>query len=236
MRVWFFAACLLPACFTDSMIETDREEAVGTATGTSSDSGGDTTGHAWVGTSSSGVGSSEDGEPDAESTSTTGAAEEAGDDEETTTGEPLDPCLEEGACPAGCLGKSFEARDYALCLSPLDHASARAACLAVQGELVRIETGEQNIFLADEMRKAAGTDTFSWIGASDSTTEGAWRWHDDETPFYVAGQGGDDFVVWGLNQPDDFLDTEDCGNLATNDGTWWDFDCGFDNPFICELP
>ncbi len=111
---------------------------------------------------------------------------------------------------------------YLLCEGPKTWEAARAFCQSRGADLVTIETEDENAFLAE-----SGNPT-SWIGLSDTDTEGTFLW--------VNGKSAT-ISPWNEGEPNDSGGVEDCVGLFTSGetaGTWNDFDCGSERAFICE--
>ena len=62
-----------------------------------------------------------------------------------------------------------------------------------------------------------------WIGINDIVEEGA----------FVYGSNGEPatWTNWGQSQPDGG-EQENCVRL--NEGKWWDLNCDYSKPFVCE--
>jgi hypothetical protein len=54
--------------------------------------------------------------------------------------------------------------------------------------------------------------------------QGAWVWTDGSAW---------DYTNWGINEPNDYLDGEDCLHIRELD--WNDYDCTLALPFICKI-
>jgi len=96
---------------------------------------------------------------------------------------------------------------------------ARQRCQSWGGELVTIDSREEDDFLSDRMGV-----TF-WIGASDRVQEGR-----------VVGVEGATlpFTNWAAGQPDDFQNREDCVVKQAASGAWNDLPCGSSRSYVCE--
>lgn len=121
---------------------------------------------------------------------------------------------------------------------------SRATCLDWSGDLVKIESREEQRFLFDKVKELmeANEDKF-WIGLTDAEREGEWKWTDG-SPLNSS------LTFWFLKenrmQPDNYAgensDGEDCvrmGELTevseeSEDNCWFDRDCTTDQKYICE--
>jgi hypothetical protein len=64
-----------------------------------------------------------------------------------------------------------------------------------------------------------------WLGYSDTQTEGVWRW----------SHGSSSFTNWAAPQPDNYMNSEDCGHdNSSGRGGWNDLACETALYFICE--
>ncbi|KAJ8362116.1 hypothetical protein AAFF_G00395360, partial [Aldrovandia affinis] len=77
--------------------------------------------------------------------------------------------------------------------------ASRSDCLKQGADLVIIESKEEQDFIS----KYRGNGFGSWIGLSDSETEGTWLWVDG-TPLQ------EDKAFWGMGQPNDPDESADC--------------------------
>ena len=69
----------------------------------------------------------------------------------------------------------------------------------------------------------------AWIGYSDKTTEGTWKWEDPNKDGVAKNYNN-----WQAGQPDDQGGNEDCGSMS-DAGVWNDFSCENKNAFFCEF-
>lgn len=123
-------------------------------------------------------------------------------------------------------GCSLAIRDgkaaYLLCEGPKTWDEARAFCKARGADLVVVESEEENEFLT-----ASGLPA-TWIGLSDTETEGTFLWVDGDAPASA---------FWNADEPNDSGGAEDCAGIFTSGdsaGTWNDFDCSSERAFVCE--
>jgi hypothetical protein len=109
---------------------------------------------------------------------------------------------------------------YAFVAAGASWAAASAACSAWGGALARVESPEEDAFL---LERVTG-DT--WLGLSDSETEGVLRWENG----MVLGAYGN----WATDQPDDFDGSEDCVELLADGRGWNDRPCTDLRAYVCE--
>lgn len=95
------------------------------------------------------------------------------------------------------------------------------------GYLTTITSQAENDFVAERLLNAG------WMGASDSGTEGDWKWvtgPENGTSFWSGGIGGSPvsgrYANWGSGEPND-SGNEDCAQFLTGgSGKWNDLACG----------
>lgn len=100
-------------------------------------------------------------------------------------------------------------------------------CRVIGGDLVTIETADENQFLANIAKTKHSGEHF-WIGLTDMHEEGDWRWFATGRPAL--------FTSWNVpdHQPDNYGD-EGCVILGAH-SRWSDFHCGSGRfPYICEF-
>ncbi|KAL3059471.1 hypothetical protein OYC64_014138 [Pagothenia borchgrevinki] len=116
---------------------------------------------------------------------------------------------------------------------------SRAACRRTGGDLVKIESTEEQESLEQKVRgeMTEEEDKF-WIGLTDSETEGTWLWTDG-SPLDSG------LTFWFKGEPDNFkgIDTmgEDCARMGERGGAtdlkcWFDQSCEDPHKSICEKP
>lgn len=142
------------------------------------------------------------------------------------------PCPEYPAL--GCSAHARADRVYYLC-EGLSWDAARARCEAAQLALVRIDDQAENEFITGAIVES------TWIGASDGTIEGEWRWTDG-VAFWSGAQNGapvsSRYSAWSSDQPDDASLTQSPANCALIDGSgdWYDRTCETEHAYMCEPP
>lgn len=95
------------------------------------------------------------------------------------------------------------------------------------GYLTTITSAEENAFVAARLANAG------WMGASDSASEGAWKWvtgPENGTTFWNGASGGSvvpgAYANWGTGEPNDSGGNEDCAQfLSGGSGQWNDLPC-----------
>jgi len=147
--------------------------------------------------------------------------------------EPPEPPPER--CPTGAtLGPND--RCYSTIATLLTWPDARAECQSLGDgwDLATIRGAAANDFVAVFMPAEA------WLGGSDATVEGNWRWVTDNETFWN-GTGtngvavGGAFENWNNDEPNGG-GPSDCMRLVAGLGTWADLQCTFERPAVCEGP
>ena len=130
-----------------------------------------------------------------------------------------------------CEFASSSGRDYWFCDSERSWQAARTKCQAIGLDLARIDNVSENTFIYNNV-----TDN-SWIGASDATVEGTWRWVGTNTLFWTGGASGTAapgiYTKWKSGQPAN-TSNQDCGMIEDGGGGFWnDESCG-SREYVCE--
>jgi len=133
----------------------------------------------------------------------------------------------------------LDQRCFALIATPSTWQAARTACQAkgTGWDLTTIHSAARNSFLASFL----GTVTDAWVGASDTQSEGVWRWLGDSGAFWngtaIGSPVGNAFVSWagGTNPEPNGGEASDCLRLRAG-GVWGDLQCTTLFAAICEGP
>ncbi|XP_030597021.1 hepatic lectin-like [Archocentrus centrarchus] len=109
---------------------------------------------------------------------------------------------------------------------------SRADCRAEGGDLVKIDSREEQSFLRKIIQqKMKGDEDRFWMGLTDSAAEGSWVWV-DSSPL------NESLTFWSSNEPDDRReedpDGEDCGRMGPMN--WSDKSCKSPQRSICAKP
>ncbi|XP_062614685.1 perlucin-like [Saccostrea cucullata] len=104
---------------------------------------------------------------------------------------------------------------------------AMSFCKGLSAKLVEIETRDENDFLQQHLQNMVHSHNY-WIGLTDAIVENEWLW--------MSTQKEAQFTNWGLFQPDNAQNMEDCADIASffPHGVWNDEDCDAKLHFICE--
>lgn len=134
--------------------------------------------------------------------------------------------LDAGTAGCDCLRATRFDRTYLFCPQSATWSEAQAACRARGGDLVTVNDGDEQAFLA-----AVGEPldvTRAWIGATDAGFEGRFTWSDG-SPW----RG----LPWAEGEPNNELDGsetgEDCVHF-TDALSFNDLECDAYMSFICE--
>jgi len=148
---------------------------------------------------------------------------------------PAPPDAAVAHCPVDYHASALTRTSYRYVDTPILWPAAEAACEAEGTHLVVITSAEERDFLIELMGKSPnGTSDKVWIGLTDRTSEGTWR-------FVTGGIADEDQLFWNNGEPNA---SGDCGALyRTNDivpsrnSHYDDADCvdlGINRGYVCE--
>ncbi|XP_072769156.1 brevican core protein [Nerophis lumbriciformis] len=129
-------------------------------------------------------------------------------------------CQTDGeACEDGW--EKFQSFCYRHVTSRQSWEGAEQHCRTIGGHLISIMTPEEQHHINDEYKE------YQWIGLSDKTIEGDFRWSDGNLLL---------FENWHRGQPDSyFLSGEDCVAMVWDDGgRWSDVPCNYHLSYTCK--
>ena len=110
--------------------------------------------------------------------------------------------------------------------STLKWNDARAVCQGLGGDLVVINSGEENDFL---FKMVTEQETVikgkAWIGLKRNTDDSKWYWIDG-TPL----EGN--YQNWQAGEPNNHSGHEDCGHFFESKGRWNDHKCEMTEGFV----
>jgi hypothetical protein len=109
--------------------------------------------------------------------------------------------------------QSYGGHRYAITSDKLNWDAAKQFAVEQGGYLVIIDSKEENSFILDTYRiPLKVTEDILWIGLSDESEEGIFRWVNGEIPTYTN---------WAFGEPNNDYGTQDYGHMYL-DGTWDD--------------
>ncbi len=116
--------------------------------------------------------------------------------------------------------------------------AAGTSLSGVNGSMVRIESAAENAFLFAQI---IGGGNQYWLGASDTLSEGTWRWYEGTTAddtFWSGTNSGyrvdGQYSNWFNTQPNDLGGAEDSARLDPTDGFWYDASEGSSYGYIVQ--
>ncbi|MBR8828699.1 MAG: hypothetical protein DSM107014_12500 [Gomphosphaeria aponina SAG 52.96 = DSM 107014] len=125
---------------------------------------------------------------------------------------PINATIGDGVGKGTIVDGTYE---YFLSTEPSTWTDAQAMALAMGGNLVTINSAEENQFLVDTF----GTTEAFWIGLNDVENEGVWKWVSGEEVTYTN---------WHPGEPNNALNIEDYAHInlpwvSNSSGKWNDF-------------
>ncbi|XP_041635823.1 C-type lectin domain family 10 member A-like [Cheilinus undulatus] len=125
------------------------------------------------------------------------------------------------ACPSGW--NKFGESCFFLSKTSRSWQSSKNFCNSKGGDLAILNSRDKMMFVKGLLE----VHVHAWIGLTDSVSEGTWRWVD---------QTKTTTTFWGPSQPDNWKNTEDCGEIRRtgNDVDWNDSNCNSERFCICE--
>ncbi|XP_056152680.1 CD209 antigen-like [Lampris incognitus] len=135
--------------------------------------------------------------------------------------------------------KLFQNRCYYFSSRTLTWKASRAWCQTQGGDLLIINTKQEQSFIFATGKALDQANTRIWIGMTDAEKEGDWHWVDSspvtsELGFWLNRPGkGTEPDDWKLDNPKG----EDCGHIDTSErehSSWMDGSCDVSYRWICE--
>ncbi|XP_044179085.1 uncharacterized protein LOC114946811 isoform X1 [Acropora millepora] len=102
---------------------------------------------------------------------------------------------------------------------------AKTTCRQLGGTLLKIDDANEQHFISWKLAKFWKTN---WIGLTDSSVEGRYRWESDNSPV--------NYTNWARGEPNDYGGVEDCISVygGGSTGLWNDDYCDSEHYYICE--
>ncbi|XP_060556957.1 perlucin-like protein [Ruditapes philippinarum] len=126
--------------------------------------------------------------------------------------------------------KQYGNKCYRFIKDPNTWSDAKEKCRLISGDLVRIESKEENDFIVANIK---GSTSGFWIGLDDTQKENNWQWSSSE-----GTQSLGKFSNWAPGEPNNDRGDEDCGEIfakMSKIGKWNDAPCSTKLPYICEI-
>ncbi|XP_034563426.1 C-type lectin domain family 10 member A-like [Notolabrus celidotus] len=135
--------------------------------------------------------------------------------------------------------RHFDSKCYYFSPHTLTWSSSRAWCQTQGGDLLIINSEEEQSFIFESSRAVQQSGSRLWIGMTDAEVEGDWSWVDggslsSDVQFWLSRPGvGTEPDDWKQDDPSG----EDCGHIDTTEDThtsWMDGSCRIPYRWICE--
>jgi Lectin C-type domain len=143
-----------------------------------------------------------------------------------------------GTCPDGCIGATYGGHTYYFCGLVDTAAVAAGKCTTAGMVMISIENKGENDFVTGKLKGS------TWLGGSDETQEGEWRWLTGNNLFWDHGPIDGKYSNWLALQPNDngMNNThENCLVITPTSATpgsagkWNDLNCGLTGSrWACE--
>ncbi len=136
-------------------------------------------------------------------------------------------------CTGGCTGHAYSGRGYMFCSTAKSLSEAAAVCVNQDMGVALPNDQAEN----DWLRTTATAQSMGafWLGGTDWTKEGDWKWPDG-TQFWTGGASGSSvgglFTNWAPSQPSGSKN-DDCMRMDTA-GKWSEIDCNKTAAYVCE--
>ncbi len=160
-----------------------------------------------------------------------------------------EPSMCETVCSDDLADADAVYQEDGLCLGYYDVTasweSASSACAAkTGGRLVATDSEGKNAAVLSIIN-----DNYSWLGGTDTDTEGTFIWTTDET-FWIGtpqhpepeegiyeadGEIDGVYTNWQSSEPNNYDDDENCVSMSGEDGTWNDVSCSSSYRYVCEI-
>ena len=140
-----------------------------------------------------------------------------------TCGATPQECTVETGCAVQFIGPD----DYLVCTTDAlerSWAAARSFCQSYGGDLVRIESAEENVRVAEMLVRRFQEPSRAWMGYSDTQREGIFEWVTPVDRLYTN---------WANREPNNANNNEDCAHW-TDLSQWNDANCNQPRGFVCE--
>merc|ERR1719282_2012846 len=115
-----------------------------------------------------------------------------------------------GECPSGWWSIDEGEFCYHVSESRLTFGQSLEYCWASGGHLAEFKSKEEEEAVEEKLNE----DIFHWIGLTDLTEEGVWRWEESRQE--------PSFLNWAPGQPDNEFDNGDCAFIFRG---WYDVAC-----------
>ena len=130
--------------------------------------------------------------------------------------------LHRGSCPMFWF--EFNGRCYKYVATDFTWADAEWNCLSQDANLVSIHSVEEHNFVRTLIQNFDPKQGLTWIGLSDTHSEGRWMWSDGCKVT---------FTLWNSHQPNNAGGIEHCVEINHGGSKWNDRPCAVTYPSVC---